>query len=104
MAFFRFDTNIKAPQQPLADGFIFVGLTHEGDIGTFPKPSQNRYELFIKYTKKQRKEYGEDCSQGERWRYAGTYEFQRIESVPKEEWMGFGDDVSPYVAQGPIPL
>jgi hypothetical protein len=94
MAFYRFDMNIKAPQEPLADGFIFVGLTHEADIGTSSQMSQNYYELFMKYTEKHRREYGEDCSQGERWRYVGTYQFQRIQPISKEEWTGLDEPVS----------
>ena len=94
MAFYRFDMNIKAPRGPLDDGYIFVGLTHEAGIGASSQTTQNDYELFMKYTDKQRREYGEDVTQGERWKYLGTYQFQRIQPVPKEEWAGFEDSVS----------
>lgn len=90
LAFFKWDCNIKAPMEPLQHGYIFVGLTDEHAIGT---PGRNNcYELFIKFTVPQRRQYG-DQSQRQMWRYMGTYDFERAEPVPVAEWHTFDPKV-----------
>jgi len=53
MAFYRFDMNIKAPQQPLANGFIFVGLTriqHRNIPEARPEPLRTFYQVYQEAT------------------------------------------------------